>query len=106
MHANNEIGSLLPLQEVFKFVPKNHMYIFILTLFKLWGITILTHLKHPLIFLLVLPINLWTKGIGFLYVNNNISLNPLITGDLKKGKGGGTENLYATVGLGKAMEMA
>ena len=47
------------------------------------------------------------KGVGFLYVNQKISLNPLITGGSQERKNrGGTENLYGIVGLGKAMEMA
>jgi len=47
------------------------------------------------------------KGIGFLYVNKNLHLNPIITGgSQERNHRGGTENLYGIIGLAKAMELA
>ena len=47
------------------------------------------------------------KGVGFLYVNGNIKINPLIYGGAQeRNMRGGTENLYGIIGLGKALEIA
>jgi cysteine desulfurase len=46
------------------------------------------------------------KGIGFLYIRNEIAINPLITGGSQERKQrGGTENIYGIIGLSKAMEL-
>jgi cysteine desulfurase len=108
MHANNEIGTLLPIKEVSKLCNQyenvyfhsdtvqtmGHYYIDVHQL----GIDFLTCSAHKLH---------GPKGIGFLYINNNLSLNPLITGGSQERKQrGGTENIYGIIGLGKAMELA
>jgi cysteine desulfurase len=47
------------------------------------------------------------KGIGFLYVNKQTKVNPLIHGgSQERGLRGGTENIAGIVGLAKAMELA
>ena len=45
------------------------------------------------------------KGTGFLYVKNNICLNPLIYGSQENGMRGGTENVVGIIALGKAVEL-
>lgn len=44
------------------------------------------------------------RGIGFLYKNKNININPLIYGAQESGLRGGTENTYGIIGLNKAIE--
>ena len=108
MHANNEIGSLLPFQEVAQIcTQKSHVYFHSDTV-QTMGHYDFNLSETPIDFLTCSAHKLHgPKGIGFLYVNNNISLNPLITGGSQERKNrGGTENLYGIVGLGKAMEMA
>jgi len=47
------------------------------------------------------------KGVGFLYVNHSIKINPLIYGgSQERNMRGGTENVYGIVGLAKALEIA
>jgi cysteine desulfurase len=47
------------------------------------------------------------KGIGFLFVNQNIQLKPIIIGGgQERNMRAGTENIYGIVGLAKAMEIA
>ena len=47
------------------------------------------------------------KGVGALYVNRRTKFNPLIAGGgQENGRRGGTENVAAVVGLGKAAELA
>ena len=46
------------------------------------------------------------KGVGALYVREGITLSPLIFGGAQeRGRRGGTENLAAVVGLGRAVEL-
>ncbi|RMF23926.1 MAG: aminotransferase class V-fold PLP-dependent enzyme, partial [Bacteroidetes bacterium] len=47
------------------------------------------------------------KGVGFLYVRNEVRLRPFIDGGAQeRNMRGGTENLYGIVGLAKAFELA
>lgn len=47
------------------------------------------------------------KGAGFIYINGNNSIQPFIDGgSQERNMRGGTENVYAIVGLAKALEIA
>ena len=47
------------------------------------------------------------KGVGFLYINHRVKINPFIFGGAQeRNMRGGTENVYGIVGLAKAMEIA
>ena len=47
------------------------------------------------------------KGVGFLYVNENIQIKPIITGgSQERNVRAGTENIIGIIGLAKAMEVA
>ncbi len=47
------------------------------------------------------------KGIGFLYINQNITIQPFIYGgSQERNMRGGTENIAAIVGMAKALEIA
>jgi cysteine desulfurase len=47
------------------------------------------------------------KGVGFLYINSDIKVNPFIYGGAQeRNMRGGTENVYGIVGLAKALEIA
>ena len=108
MHANNEIGTLLPIEEVASLCSNyNHVffhsdtvqtmghYYFDVKKLKIDFSVCSAHKFHG------------PKGIGFLYVNKNLHLNPIITGgSQERSHRGGTENLYGIIGLGKAMELA
>lgn len=107
MHANNEIGTLLPLEKVSKLCRQYGAYFhsdtvqtmghypFDLKALDIDFITCAAHKFHG------------PKGIGFLYVNKNVKAEALIHGGAQeRGLRGGTENLYGIVGLAKAMELA
>ena len=107
MHANNEIGTLLPLIPVSKLCRKygaffhsdtvqtmGH-YSFDLQDIDIDFITCAAHKLHG------------PKGIGFLYVNKKIKVESLIHGGAQeRGLRGGTDNIYGIVGLSKAMDLA
>lgn len=107
MHANNEIGTLLPLQKVAKLCRQYGAYFH--------SDTVQTMAHYPFD-LKELDIDFITcaahkfhgpKGIGFLYVNKSVKAQALIHGGAQeRGLRGGTENLYGIVGLAKALELA
>ncbi|MBL4585575.1 MAG: cysteine desulfurase [Flavobacteriales bacterium] len=107
MHGNNEIGNLLDLKAVSELCRKNGAYFhsdtvqtmchypFNLTELNIDFITSSAHKFHG------------PKGIGFLYINSNVKLKPMIVGGAQeRNMRGGTENIYGIVGLAKAMELA
>lgn len=107
MHANNEIGNLLPLEQVGEMcrqagavfhsdtVQTMGHYAFDLSKLHIHFITCAAHKLHG------------PKGIGFLYINRSLKINGLITGGgQERALRGGTENLYGIVGLAKALDLA
>lgn len=107
MHANNEIGTMISLKEVGEICRKYNAifhsdtvqtmghYAFDFKDIYIHFITCAAHKFHG------------PKGIGFLYVNSDIHINPLIHGgSQERNMRGGTENVYGIVGLSKAMEIA
>lgn len=107
MHANNEIGTLLPIVEVSKICRKFGAYFhsdtvqtmghyhFNLQELDIDFLTCAAHKFHG------------PKGIGFLYINKNVHSNAFIHGGAQeRGLRGGTENLHGIVGLSKAMDLA
>ncbi len=108
MHANNEIGTMLPLAECGAICRKYD------AIFHSDTVQTLAHFEHDLS---QLPVDFITcaahkfhgpKGVGFLYINNNrVKIKPFITGGAQeRNMRGGTENVYGIVGLAKALEMA
>lgn len=106
MHGNNEIGNLLPLEKV-SALCKQYGAIFHSDTVQTMG-----HYKFDL---QAVPVDFLNasahkfhgpKGVGFIYVNKNLKINPDITGGgQERGLRGGTENLYGIVGLAKAIEL-
>lgn len=107
MHANNEIGNLLPIKEVGEICARYNAifhsdtvqtlghYAIDLQKINIQFITCAAHKFHG------------PKGVGFLYVNSKIKINPLIYGgSQERNIRGGTENLYGIIGLAKALEIA
>ena len=107
MHANNEIGNLLPLKATGEICKKYDAifhsdtvqtmghYTMDLQKVNIHYVTCAAHKFHG------------PKGVGFLYVNNSMKINPLIYGgSQERNMRGGTENLYGIVGLAKALEIA
>ncbi len=107
MHANNEIATLIPIQEIAQLCRQNGAYFhsdtvqtmghyhFDLSQIDIDFITCAAHKFHG------------PKGVGFLYVNKKTRVNPLIHGgSQERGLRGGTENIAGVVGLAKAVELA
>lgn len=107
MHANNEIGTMIPIAEVGAIceeykalfhsdtVQTMAHYPFDVQKIKAHFLTCSAHKFHG------------PKGIGFLYINSSVRIHPYITGGAQeRNMRAGTENIYGIVGLAKALEIA
>ncbi len=107
MHANNEIGTLLPIKKAGELCEKYNaifhsdtvqtMGHFAMNLpeLKVHLVTCAAHKFHG------------PKGVGFLYISHSLKIKPFIHGGAQeRNMRGGTENVHGIVGLAKAMEIA
>ncbi len=107
MHANNEIGNMIELNEIGAIYKKHNAY------FHSDTVQTVGHFAFDLS---NTPIDFITgashkfhgpKGIGILYINENIKINPFIHGGAQeRNMRAGTENVYGIVGFAKALEIA
>ncbi|MBN2745698.1 MAG: cysteine desulfurase [Bacteroidales bacterium] len=107
MHANNELGNLLPLKKVANLCHENGAYFF--------SDTVQSVGKFPMDFsqcFLDFAVGSahkfhGAKGIGFLYIRKGIKINPLLFGGAQeRNMRAGTENLPAIVGMAEALRIA
>jgi cysteine desulfurase len=107
MHANNEVGTIQPVEEIAKIARKNHIPFHtdaaqsvgkIKTDVREMGVDMLTVAGHKL----YAP-----KGVGALYIRRGTKLQKLMHGaSHEQNLRAGTENVPEIVGLGKAAEIA
>ncbi|WP_294347575.1 cysteine desulfurase family protein [uncultured Sphingobacterium sp.] len=107
MHANNEIGNLNDIHHIAELCQKHN------AVFHSDTVQTMGHYPHDLT---QLKIDFVTgaahkfhgpKGVGFLYINANNKIKPLIYGGAQeRNMRGGTENVYGIAGLAKALELA
>lgn len=107
MHANNEIGNVISLEQVGKLCRNYGAYFH--------SDTVQT-MGHFPIDVSKLPVDFITcaahkfhgpKGVGFLYLRSGLSFSPLIRGGAQeRERRGGTENVAGIIGLLKAMDLA
>ena len=107
MHANNEIGNLLDIDAVGTLC-KKYNAIFHSDCVQTVGHYPLDLRKTPVHFISGAGHKFHgPKGVGILYVNDNIRIKPFIFGGgQERNMRAGTENLYGIVGFSKALEMA
>ncbi|MFH1647641.1 MAG: cysteine desulfurase NifS, partial [Chloroflexota bacterium] len=106
MHANNEVGSIQPLEEISKITREAGVYLHTdavqtvghipVDVDKI-GVDLLSMSAHKLY---------GPKGIGALYIRKGTGLASFLHGgEQEKGRRAGTENVPGIVGLGKAAEI-
>lgn len=107
MHANNEIGNIMDINAVGELCKKYD------AIFHSDTVQTVGHYPFDLKNTYVHFINgaghkfHGPKGVGILYVNENISIKPYLTGGAQeRNMRAGTENLYGIVGFAKALEIA
>jgi cysteine desulfurase len=107
MHANNEVGNLLPIKAVGTICNKYN---------AIFHSDCVQTVGHYPIDLRNIPVHFISgaghkfhgpKGVGILYINDNIKIKPFIFGGgQERNMRAGTENLYGIVGFAKALELA
>src|ERR1044071_9198213 len=107
MHANNEIGNLLPIKAVGQICQKYN---------AIFHSDCVQTVGHYPIDLRKIPVHFISaaghkfhgpKGVGLLYINDNVKVQPFIFGGgQERNMRAGTENLYGIVGFAKALELA
>jgi cysteine desulfurase len=107
MHANNEIGNLYDIERIGEMCQPYH------AIFHSDTVQTIGHYVHHLQKLKLNFINgaahkfHGPKGVGFIYVNSQNKIHPLIHGgSQERNMRGGTENVYGIIGLAKALELA
>lgn len=107
MFANNEIGTLEPIQEIGK-IAKSHNVIFHTDAVQAIG-NIKIDVRQLNIDALSMSAHKFygPKGVGAAYIKNGIKFEPVIYGGHQElQKRAGTENIPGIVGIGKAIEIA
>ncbi|MEI9944936.1 MAG: cysteine desulfurase family protein [Chitinophagaceae bacterium] len=107
MHANNEVGNLLPIKAVGNLCSKYN---------AIFHSDCVQTVGHYPIDLRKIPVHFISasahkfhgpKGVGLLYINDNVKIRPFIFGGgQERNMRAGTENLYGIVGFAKALELS
>jgi cysteine desulfurase len=107
MHANNEIGTIQPIEEIGKIAREKGIKFHVDAVQSFGKIDVdVEKLNIDLLALSSHKIN-GPKGVGALYIKKGTRVVPLIHGGgQEKGIRGGTENVPGIVGFGKACELA
>lgn len=107
MLANNEIGTIQPIEEIGQIAKENHIY------FHTDAVQAVGSIKIDVQKLNIDSLSLsghkfyGPKGIGALYVKTGVRFEKLIAGGhQERNKRAGTENVAGIVGIGKAIELA
>jgi cysteine desulfurase len=107
MHANNEIGNLLDLDITGALCEKYGAYFHCDTVQTMGHLPL--EIKKDKIHFLSASAHKFNgpKGVGFIFIDENIKINPFIFGgSQERNMRGGTENTYGIAGLTKALEIA
>jgi cysteine desulfurase len=107
MHANNEIGNLLPIKAVGQLCNKYNA-IFHSDCVQTVGHYPIDIRKIPIHFISATGHKFHgPKGAGILYINDNVKVKPFLYGGAQeRNMRAGTENLYGIVGFARALELA
>lgn len=107
MHANNEIGTMIDLDEIASICSKYHA-LFHTDTVQTIGYFPIDVSKTPISFLSGSAHKLYgPKGCGFIYINSENMVKPFIDGgSQERNMRAGTENVAGIVGLAKAVELA
>jgi len=107
MHANGEVGTIEPIQEIAKITKENNV-VFHTDAVATAG-TIPVSIDDLGVDVLSLAGNQFhgPKGVGALWVRRGVRIMPFLDGGVQEGgRRAGTENIPAIAGLGKAAELA
>ena len=107
MFANNEIGTIQPIQEIGEIAKRNNI------IFHTDAVQAVGNVKIDVDELNIDALSMSAhkfygpKGVGALYIRSNIDFKSIQDGGhQERGKRAGTENVSGIIGLGKAIELA
>jgi len=107
MYANNEIGTIEPIEEIGKIAREKNIYFHTDAVQAAGKIDI--DVKKLNVDLLSISAHKFygPKGIGALYINKKVKIEPILHGGHhEKNRRAGTENVASIIGMGKACEIA
>jgi len=107
MHGNNEIGTIEPIDAIGRMTRERGILLHTDAVQTVGKIPVdVQKLQADLLSLSGHKLN-GPKGVGALYIRRGVGIAPLLTGGHQEGdRRGGTENVPAIAGLGKACELA
>ncbi|WP_299008113.1 cysteine desulfurase family protein [uncultured Tenacibaculum sp.] len=107
MYVNNEIGNILPIEEVANMCKEHHAYFHSDTVQAIGHYPIDLQ-KTPVDFIAASAHKFHgPKGVGFAYVKKGIAIQPMFFGgEQEKGARSSTENVHAIIGMEKALQIA
>lgn len=109
MYANNEIGTIEPIQEIGKIAKENDVLFHTDAVQAIGAVPLDMKQKHKDVDMLSLSSHKFygPKGIGALFIREGTKIdNFMHGGSQERGKRAGTENVAGIVGMGKAIELA
>ncbi len=107
MHANNEVGTIQPVEEIGRAARESNVLFHIDAVQAVGNLPV--NVETLNVDLLALSAHKFygPKGVGLLYVREGTKVNRLTHGGgQEKGMRAGTENIPGIIGMGKAMELA
>lgn len=106
MYGNNEIGNLMPIQEIGELL-KDHPAYFHTDAVQAYGNQFIRPRELGVDFLSISAHKInGPKGVGFLYKSDEVKLQPLLHGgEQEEKRRAGTENLAGVCGMAKAVEL-
>ena len=107
MYVNNEIGNILPIEEVANMCKEHDAYFHSDTVQAIGHYPIDLQ-KTPVDFIAASAHKFHgPKGVGFAYVKKGIAIQPMFFGgEQEKGARSSTENVHAIIGMDKALQIA
>ena len=107
MYANNEIGTIEPIQEIAEIARRRHIP-FHTDAVQAYGQIPISVKRMPIDMLSSSSHKLYgPKGVGFLYIRKGTDIKPYMDGGAQEnGRRAGTENVPGIVGFGMAAELA
>lgn len=107
MHANNEVGSIQPVEEIGR-IAKESGILFHIDAVQSFGKLPIDVNKMNVDLMTISSHKIYgPKGVGALYIRNGVRISPLVFGGSQERKiRSGTENAPGIIGFGKACELA
>ncbi|PYZ98791.1 cysteine desulfurase NifS [Alteribacter lacisalsi] len=107
MYGNNEAGTVQPIEEIGELL-KDHQAVFHSDAVQAFGLADIDVKKLGVQLLSVSAHKInGPKGIGFLYIQNGLTVSPgLFGGEQERKRRAGTENVAAAAGMKRAVELA